>query len=94
MIYFIDLVPEIESTRNMAGNKNSGKRKGATSFVAVELARIIEVINPNAEVVVSRKWAETLGLTGTRSLRMKQGTAESMAAPLPTEEKQMEAIDF
>ncbi len=78
----------------MAGNKNSGKKKGATSFVAIELSRIQELMNPNAEVVVSRKWAEALGLTGGRDLKIKQNTADSMAKPIPTEEKTMDAIDF
>tara|TARA_B100000519_G_C14006275_1_gene326489 strand:+ start:203 stop:457 length:255 start_codon:yes stop_codon:yes gene_type:complete len=82
------------SNRDMAGNKNSGKKKGATSFVAIELSRIQELMNPNAEVVVSRKWAEALGLTGGRDLKIKQNTADSMAKPIPTEEKTMDAIDF
>ena len=82
------------SNRDMAGNKNSGKKKGSTSFVAVELSRIQELMNPSAEVVVSRKWAEALGLTGGRDLKMKQNTADSMANPTPIEEKSMDAIDF
>ena len=78
----------------MAGNKNSGKKKGATSFVAIELSRIQELMNPNAEVVVSRKWAAALGLTGGRALKLKQNTHDQMAKPIPTEEKSMDAIDF
>ena len=78
----------------MAGNKNSGKKKGATSFVAIELSRIQELMNPNAEVVVSRKWAEARGLTGGRDLKLKQNTHGEMANPVPTEEKTMDAIDF
>ena len=82
------------SNRDMAGNKNSGKKKGSTSFIAIELSRIQELIQPTAEIVVSRKWAEALGLTGGRDLKMRQNTADSMAKPLPTEEKTMDAIDF
>jgi hypothetical protein len=78
----------------MAGNKNSGKKKGSTSFIAIELSRIQELIQPNTEVVVSRKWAEALGLTGGRDLKMRQNTADSMAKPLPTEEKTMDTINF
>jgi hypothetical protein len=78
----------------MAGNKNSGKKKGATSFVAIELSRIQELMNPNAEVVVSRKWAEALGLTGGRDLKLRQNTHDQMASPTPVEEKNMDAIDF
>jgi len=80
--------------RGMAGNKNSGKKKGATSFIAIELSRVQELIQPSAEIVVSRKWAEALGLSGGRDIKMKQNTATSMSKPLPIEEKQMDAIEF
>ena len=82
------------SNRDMAGNKNSGKKKGSTSFIAIGLSRIQELIQPNTEVVVPRKWAEALGLTGGRDLKMRQNTADSMAKPLPTEEKTMDTINF
>ena len=78
----------------MAGYKNSGKKKGATSCVAIELKRVQELINPNAEIIVSRKWAEALGLTGGRNIKMKQDTATNMSKPIPTEEKQMDSIEF
>ena len=78
----------------MAGNKNSGKKKGATSFIAIELSRVQELIQPSAEIIVSRKWAETLGLTGGRNIKMKQNTAISMSKPLLTEEKYMDTIEF
>lgn len=79
----------------MAGNKNSGKKKGATSFLAVELRLIQEKVTPNAEIIVSRKWAEAVGLSKDgRKLAMKQNTAESMSRPINIEEKEMDAINF
>lgn len=81
--------------RVMAGNKNSGKKKGATSFLAVELRLIQEKVTPNAEIIVSRKWAEAVGLSKDgRKLAMKQNTAESMSRPINIEEKEMDAINF
>lgn len=42
----------------------SGKTKGATSFVTVRLADLNGILRENAEVVISRKFAETLSLKG------------------------------
>jgi len=57
-IFLFDLIPKIMPNRFMAGNKNSGKKKGATSFIAIPLCKVAEVVMPNAEIIVSRKWAE------------------------------------
>ena len=39
-----------------------GKTKGATSFVSVPLGVLNTVLRPEASVMVSRRYAETLGL--------------------------------
>jgi hypothetical protein len=39
-----------------------GKTKGATSFVSVPLGTLNTVLRPEASVMVSRRYAETLGL--------------------------------
>ena len=39
-----------------------GKTKGATSFVSVPLGVLNSVLRPEASVMVSRRYAETLGL--------------------------------
>jgi hypothetical protein len=94
-IFLFDLIPKLMFNRVMAGNKNSGKKKGATSFLAVELRLIQEKVTPNAEIIVSRKWAEAVGLSKDgRKLAMKQNTAESMSRPINIEEKEMDAINF
>ena len=42
------------------------KTKGATSHINVTLADLNANLAPSANVVVSRRWAEALGLTGIR----------------------------
>lgn len=42
------------------------KTKGATSHIDVLLSDLMENLAPNANVRVSRRWAEALGLTGVR----------------------------
>ena len=42
------------------------KTKGATSHTDVSLADLIANLAPTANVRVSRRWAEALGITGIR----------------------------
>ncbi len=44
--------------------KGSGRTKGAVSFVAVNLGELNRVLKEGAVVVVSRRYAEQLGLEG------------------------------
>ena len=46
--------------------RGRGKTKGATSFVTISLATLNQVLRPTAPVMVSRKFVEALGLTGTK----------------------------
>ena len=43
----------------------SGRKKGSVSFVQLSLEQLNEMLGPKATVLVSRKWAETVGLQGT-----------------------------
>ena len=43
-----------------------GKKKGATSFVSVPLGTLNHILRPEANVLVSRRFAETLGIEGER----------------------------
>tara|TARA_B100000131_G_scaffold124469_1_gene121592 strand:+ start:704 stop:937 length:234 start_codon:yes stop_codon:yes gene_type:complete len=43
-----------------------GKKKGATSFVSVSLETLNTILRPEANVLVSRRFAETLGIEGDR----------------------------
>ena len=49
-----------------------GKTKGATSFIIVTLDQLNNVLKPNANVMVSRKFAEALALEGTRTTSTKK----------------------
>ena len=44
--------------------KGSGKTKGAGSFVVMPLAELTNVLKDTAQVIVSRRFAETLSLDG------------------------------
>ena len=46
--------------------RGRGKTKGATSFVTISLDTLNHVLKPTASVMVSRKFAEALGLTGIK----------------------------
>jgi len=43
-----------------------GKKKGATSFVSVSLETLNTILRPEANVLVSRRFAETLGIEGDK----------------------------
>jgi len=49
----------------MARKKGSGRTKGAVSFVVVSLGELNRVLREGANVVVSRRYAEQLGISGT-----------------------------
>ena len=42
----------------------SGRTKGSYSFINGTLGQLNEFVQPNAVVLVSRKWAENIGLVG------------------------------
>jgi|TARA_Y100000310_G_scaffold285021_1_gene308177 hypothetical protein len=47
-----------------ARKKGSGRTKGATSFVIVTLDELNQTLKPQATVVISRRFAENVGITG------------------------------
>jgi len=49
----------------MPRKKGSGRTKGAVSFVAVTLGELNRVLREGATVLVSRRYAEQVGLAGT-----------------------------
>ena len=44
--------------------KGSGRTKGATSFVTVTLDQLNETLKPQATVIISRRFAENVGISG------------------------------
>ena len=65
-----------------------GKTKGATSFIVVSLDQLNNVLKPNANVMVSRKFAEALGLEGTQTTSTKQDIVAN------SKTVEVETIDF
>ena len=45
--------------------KGSGRTKGATSFVTVTLDQLNETLKPQATVIISRRFAENVGISGS-----------------------------
>ena len=64
----------------------SGRRKGRFSFTSVPLTQLNEMLGPKAAVVISRKWAETVGLQGTMFAATPHNIKES-AGITPKERK-------
>ena len=73
-----------------------GKTKGATSFVSIPLGTLNAVLRPEATVLVSRRYAETLGLSGDQvkvsSNDMKKEIRDK--ADLGTSDMDIKVIDF
>ena len=44
--------------------KGSGRTKGATSFVTVTLNQLNDTLKPQATVIISRRFAENVGISG------------------------------
>jgi len=42
----------------------SGRKKGSVSFTQVSLEELNDMLGPKATILISRKWAETIGLAG------------------------------
>lgn len=57
--------------------KGSGRKKGAVSFVKVPLKELNSLLREDMQVVVSRRFAEELGLGGTAV----KGTPKNILPP-------------
>lgn len=66
--------------------KGSGRTKGSFSFVSIPMTDLTAKLNPTSVVVVSRKYAESIGFTGLKvtnaadTLESIQGTNPQTAA--------------
>tara|TARA_R110000824_G_scaffold182475_1_gene363367 strand:- start:1146 stop:1376 length:231 start_codon:yes stop_codon:yes gene_type:complete len=73
-----------------------GKTKGATSFVSVPLGVLNTVLRPEASVMVSRRYAETLGLESNdinlTSNKMKKEIKDKV--DIGTSAIELKVIDF
>ena len=57
--------------------KGSGRKKGAVSFVKIPLKELNNLLREDMQVVVSRRFAEDLGLGGTAV----EGTPKNILQP-------------
>ena len=48
---------------NEPKKKQRGRPKGSTSFVRVSITDLLGAVGRNANIVVSKKWLEEIGLT-------------------------------
>jgi len=64
----------------------SGRKKGSVSFVQVNLEQLNDMLGPKATVLISRKWAETVGLQGSAVFATPQVINEA-AGKEPKEKK-------
>ena len=59
--------------------KGSGRTKGSTSFMRVKLSELNRVLKPEGEVIVNRRYAETLGLKGCEPFVVTTPSIEALA---------------
>ena len=59
----------------------SGRKKGSYSFLQVSLASLNETLKPTATVLVSRKWAEQIGLSGQVFVASAQAMESASGKP-------------
>ena len=64
----------------------SGRKKGSVSFTQVTLEQLNDMLGPKATILISRKWAETVGIAGQMVAATPQ-TIKSAAGVEPTKKK-------
>ena len=67
----------------------SGRKKGSVSFTQVTLEQLNESLGPKATILISRKWAETVGIAGQMVTATPQ-VINSAAGVEPTPKKKKE----
>ena len=65
--------------------RGRGRPKGSTSFISIKLADLINNLGPNANVSVSKKWLDSIGI------EIQESSAPSMVVSSTTDE--LEATD-
>tara|TARA_B100000900_G_scaffold375510_1_gene357570 strand:- start:4671 stop:4907 length:237 start_codon:yes stop_codon:yes gene_type:complete len=69
--------------------RGRGRPKGSTSFVSIKLADLINNLGPNANVSVSKKWLDSIGI------EIQESSAPSMVVSSITDEPEaVENIQF
>jgi hypothetical protein len=61
-----------------------GRTKGSFSFTTMKLSDLCAQLNPNTNVVVSRKWVEAIGLTTDAVAKNSLETLKQTNVPAET----------
>ena len=72
--------------------KGSGKTKGAGSFVTISLGELNNILKGNAQVIVSRRFAETLSLEG-EAFKATTDNIKSLGVQVSVQETQLETVE-
>ena len=70
--------------------KGSGKTKGAGSFVVMPLSELNNILKNNAQVIVSRRFAETLSLDGN-AFKATTENIKALGAQIQISEENLES---
>ena len=69
----------------------SGRKKGSVSFTQVTLEQLNDMLGPKATVLISRKWAETIGVAGQAIVATPQNiNAAAGVEPTPKKKESKE----
>ena len=68
----------------------SGRKKGSVSFSQVTLEQLNDILGPKATVLISRKWAETVGITGQMVTATPQNINTAAGKPAKKKEAKEE----
>jgi hypothetical protein len=68
-VFIVDLIPDlpyscIKMKQAKKRKVGSGRKKGSVSFSQVTLEQLNDMLGPKATVLISRKWAEAVGIAG------------------------------
>jgi hypothetical protein len=84
--------------QNKTRKVGSGRKKGSYSFLQVPLSALNETLKDSATVIVSRKWAEQIGVTGqtfvANSQTLEKVTNKPVAQPEDSSPVDMELTEW
>lgn len=69
----------------------SGRTKGSVSFSTVSLSELNDVLKPDAKVLVSRRFAENLGISN-KPVSATTKNLDALSAPIEVKETELEQV--
>lgn len=74
--------------------KRRGRPAGSTSFQKIKLSTLTDNLGPNASVMVSKKWLETIGFEVAEAAPVAIDSTDVMVITSTTDEDTEEKIQF